>query len=308
MDSILPERTFHAGTVARGSKVHHTFLLVNRLNQSVRVADWRTKCGCTEVRVGAREIPPGTQTTIEAVLDTTRFLGEKRSGLVLILEQPSYAEVDLNFSCYIRGDISLSPVAVDFGIVPRASDPKPTVTMSLVYAGNQSNWGVTGMQTRGSHVSAKLQEQSRSPGGPVQYLLTATLDPSKEIGFFKDEITLLTNDGDNQTIPIAVSASIQAAVTISPSPLVLGPVKAGQTIRKKLLVRSSRPFKLAEVKPGSSDLTVIPDTEDAKAAHTMNLTLKVPARPGPFHAVVEIATDLKDEPPARLSAFATILP
>src|SRR5437764_6232446 len=87
--SVFPERSFDAGTVARGSKVRHTFRLVNRLDQEVRIADWKTKCGCTEVRVGARSIPPGTQTTIEAVLDTTKFLGFKPSGLTLVLDLPS---------------------------------------------------------------------------------------------------------------------------------------------------------------------------------------------------------------------------
>src|SRR5436190_126625 len=73
-DSLIPERSFDAGTVARGAKVRHAFLLVNRLDQEVRIADWKTKCGCTEVRVGSRVIPPGAQTNVEAVLDTTKFL------------------------------------------------------------------------------------------------------------------------------------------------------------------------------------------------------------------------------------------
>src|SRR4051812_48571022 len=73
VETIFPERAYDFGTVARGSKIRHAFRLVNRTGQDVRIADWRTKCGCTEVRVGARVIPPGTQTVIEAVLDTTKF-------------------------------------------------------------------------------------------------------------------------------------------------------------------------------------------------------------------------------------------
>src|SRR5205823_2326929 len=84
--AAFPERAFDFGTVARGSKVHHTFKLLNRTNQEIHIADWRTKCGCTEVKVGAREIPPGTLTVIEAVLDTTKFQGYKASGLTLVID------------------------------------------------------------------------------------------------------------------------------------------------------------------------------------------------------------------------------
>src|SRR5262249_51772954 len=131
VERVLPERSFDAGTVARGSKVRHTFRLVNRLDEDVRIATWRPKCGCTDVRVGAQLIPPGAQTTIEAVIDTTKFLGPKPSGLTLVLDRPGFTEVDLNLSCFIRGDILLNPGVADFGVVPRASAAKPTVTLSL---------------------------------------------------------------------------------------------------------------------------------------------------------------------------------
>jgi len=307
-ESVLPERAFDAGTVARGSKVRHTFRLVNRLDQEVRIADWRTKCGCTEVRVGARVIPPGTQTTIEAVIDTTKFLGYKPSGLTLVLDQPSYAEVDLNLSCFIRGDLSLNPGVVDFGIVTRSSASKPAVTLNLTYTGGQANWGITRMQTRSSRVSAKLQEQGRSGNGQVQYLLTANFDPADVTGFFKDEITLFTNDPGAQPIPIAVSAVVQSSVTVSPSPLVLGQVKPGTVVKKVLFVRSSQPFKVASIKSNKDDLTAETVAEGARPVHTVNLSFKVPTQPGPYNASVEIATDLKDEPPLKLTTFATIVP
>src|SRR5262245_55655812 len=93
---VFPERAYDFGNVARGSQIRHAFPVVNRTNSEIRIADWRTKCGCTDVRVGARVIPPGTQTTVEATINTTNFQGEKASGLTLRLDRPAFAEVDLN--------------------------------------------------------------------------------------------------------------------------------------------------------------------------------------------------------------------
>ena len=309
VDSVLPERSFDFGTVARASKVRHTFRLVNRLDQEIRIATWKTKCGCTEVRVGAQVIPPGTQTTIEAVIDTTKFVGYKPSGLTLVFESPTPLEVDLNISCFIRGDITLSPGGVDFGIVPRSSaGGKPTMTLALTYAGGLPNWGITRIQTQSANVTVRSQELGRSGNGQVQYNLTATLDPSSLHGFVKDEITLFTNDPAGQTIPISVAANVQSAMTVSPSPLILGQVKAGQVVTRTLLVRSSQPFKLSGVKPSRDELSAANGDGSSKLAHTVVLSFKAPAQPGPFNAVVEVASDINNEPPVKLNAFATVVP
>jgi hypothetical protein len=306
VDSVFPERAFDFGTVARGSKIHHTFRLVNRTSQDIHIATWRTKCGCTEVRVGAQQIPPGTQTSIEAVVDTTKFLGYKPSGLTLIIDRPSFAEVDLNLSCFIRGDLVLNPGQVDFGNVQRAANP--TVALSLAYAGGLPNWGVLKMQTRSDHITAKLHEAGRTYDGQLQYTLTATLKPSVPNGYFKDEITLTTNDPSSPTIPISVSGNVQAALRVSPSPLILGRVKSGEVVKRKLIVQSARPFKVTSLKADKDDLSGSPDPDGARPLHMVDLTFKAPAQSGPYNAVFEIATDLKNEPPAKLTTFATIVP
>jgi Protein of unknown function (DUF1573) len=305
-DVVFPERSHEFGTVARGSKVRHSFKLINSTNQEVHIASWKTKCGCTDVKVGARDIPPGTQTVIEAVIDTTNFKDYKASGLTLFLDKPTPASVDLNITCFIRTDVTLNPGQVDFGVVNRSKNPK--LELSLAYSGAQPNWAVTEMRTISDHMVAELKEQGRSPGGQVNYVLTATLKPSAPVGIFKDEITLKTNDPNTPTIPVSVSAVVQSNVIVSPSVINFGTVKAGQTIQKTVLVRSAQPFQLTEIKPGQPDLTVPETAPASKGLHSLVLTFKVPGRPGPYNTTVEFETDLKDEPPARLSAFANIVP
>ena len=40
----------------------------------------------------------------------------------------------------------------------------------------------------------------------------------------------------------------------------------------------------------------------------MNLTFKAPETAGPYHTVVKIETDLKEEPPVQIKVFATVTP
>jgi hypothetical protein len=303
--TIFPEKSHDFGTVARGSKVRHSFKLVNNTGYDIHIADWRTKCGCTGVKVGARDIPPGTQTTIEATLDTTKFQGYKASGLVLVLDKPSFVEVDLSLTSFIRSDVMLSPGAVDFGVVPRAT--KPVMNLTLNYFGGTPNWGITKVQTISPNLSATVKEISRA-GGAVQYQLSATLEPSTPAGYFKDEITLLTNDSSITSIPVSVSANVQAAVTVAPGVVNLGHVKAGQTVKKTVLVRSNQKFKVTSATSAKPELKATGATDEEKPFHTLVVELTAPAQPGPFNATLEIETNLKDEPPAKLTTFATVVP
>jgi len=305
VDTVFPKRSHDFGTVARGSKVSHAFKVINTTDKEIHITTWRTKCGCTEVKVGSQDIPPGTQTTIEAVIDTTKFQGYKASGLTLVLDRPVFQEVDLNLTCFIRGDLTVTPGQVDFGSVPRSS--KPTVALNLSYAGGQPDWAVTKMQTLSPHVSAKLQEVGRS-AGQVQYVLSATLNASAPTGFFKDEITLATNDPSGPSIPISVSANLQAGVTVAPTIINLGRVKPGEVVTKTLQVRSAQKFKVTSLRPSKDDLTAKPPGDGSNEFHPVVLTFKAPTKPGPYNAALEIETDLKDEGPVKVTTFANIVP
>ncbi len=307
VSQVFPERQFDFGTVAKGSKVRHAFKIVNTTDQDIRILTWKPKCGCTSVTVGAKEIPPGTQTVIEAVIDTTNFNGPKPSGLVLVLDKPTFQEVDLNLSCFIRSDIVLNPGVVDFGTLNRGATPK--LELTLTYAGGQAEWGIEKSSHQSPHLTARLDvvEGSRT-GGQVQYKLTAGLLNTAPTGFFKDEIVLRTNDPNAPTIPVSVAANIQANVVVSPSVVNLGRMKAGSQVTKVFLVRSAKPFKITKSQSTRPELTIDGAVADSRPLHSIKVTFTAPSQPGPYNGAVEIQTDQKDEPPAKLTAFATIVP
>ena len=155
-------------------------------------------------------------------------------------------------------------------------------------------------------MKAVAKELDRSADGQVRWLVTATLQPGLRNGFFKDEITLITNDSPRQTIPISVVANVQDALSVTPSIINFGQVRAGQSVTKVVRVRSSS--SLHHHRAGREpDRTQGCGTDDRRRTdHTINIALQAPATAGPYHAVVKIESDLKDEPPAQIKTFATI--
>ncbi len=305
-DTVFPDAAHDFGTVARGSKIKHSFRLVNTTNAAIHIAGWTTKCGCTDVKVGARDIPPGTQTFVEATIDTTKFQGYKASGLTLNFDRPGPASKDLNLTCFIRGDVTLSPGSVDFGQVGRSAGG--TQVLELNYAGGTANWGVTKIQTLTDLLTVRLEEvPGTRSGGSVRYRLNAVLKPGAPVGYFKEEITLQTNDSSAPSIPISVSANVQGAVVLTPSILTLGSIKAGQVVKREILVRGAKPFVIKKGVSKDELLTIENPSTAAAPLQKLTIALKAPDRPGPYHGILEIETDLEDTP-ARLSAFATIVP
>jgi hypothetical protein len=307
VNTALPERAYDFGTVARGSQIRHAFPLVNRTDQEIRILNWETKCGCTNVRVGAKVIPPGTQTTIEATIDTSKFLGYKPSGLTLVFERPDFVRADLNLSCFIRGDIVMNPGQIDFGIV-RRTDKLPSASLTLTYAGGRSDWEISKMKTQSAKLKAELRELNRTADGQINFSLSATLQPGVPNGHFKDEITLVTNDPQSPTIPISVAASVQSAVSVTPSIINFGGVRPGQTVSKTVIVRSSQPFTIKKVSASEADVQTADGAAAAAPLHQVKLTFKAPEQKGPHHATVTIETDIKDELPAEVKTFATVVP
>ncbi|CAN5830806.1 DUF1573 domain-containing protein [soil metagenome] len=308
---VFPERQHDFGTVAKGTKLRHSFRVVNSTNTDIRITNYKTRCGCTDVRLGAQVIPPGTQTTIEATLDTTQFDKYKPSGLTLEVEGPNRARanVELNLTCFIRAEVTLNPGQVDFGTVGRSS--KPQAVAELTYSGRRTDWQLDRSQHASKALTARIEELGRTAQGHVRYRIIAILDPEAlEDGRFRDQITLYTNDPEAPQIPVMVTAIVQSSVVVSPAVITVGTLRPGQTIERTILVRSvsNRPFRITGFQTEAGEFLLPELTEGARPLYQLKVALKAPDRAGPHHAVLRIETDVEGEPPAKLSAFATITP
>ena len=308
VEAVFPERSHDFGTVAKGSILRHSFRVMNRTNREVRITGSKPKCGCTDVTIGARTIPPGAQTTIEAVFDTSKFRGFKGSGLTITIDQPSVRTIDYELSCFIQDEIVVEPGVIDFGEVKRGSVPEQVVTLG--YLGGQREWRVLDMRHSSRSLIAELREQPRTEAGTLRYRLVAKLDP-KELrnGNFRDEITLVTNDPKRREIPLSVVAKVTSDITVTPAVLNLGSIKAGERAERTILIKGPAPFRVMGTTAVEGTIAAAGEPSDAsKPLHQLRVSIEAPAVTGAYHAILEIRTDRPDEPPARLTAFATIVP
>ena len=84
--------------------------------------------------------------------------------------------------------------------------------------------------------------------------------------------------------------------------------KSGETVSKTVMVRSSQPFSITRLSTSGEELQTVDSSPKPGQVHPVRLTFKAPAQEGPHHATVTIETDIKDELPAQLKTFATVVP
>ncbi|MEK6238517.1 MAG: DUF1573 domain-containing protein [Planctomycetales bacterium] len=295
--------TSHAfGTVPQGSETKHYFKFKNLYKETIHVAMVRTTCGCTTPRITKDTLKTYEEGSIEAVFNTRSFLGTKSATLTVIIDQPFYAEVQLNVSGTIRNDLVLTPGRLNLGAVDQGS--KGTGTTKIQHYGF-GDWKIAGIASPNEHLTAKAVPLS-SPRGKVEYLLEVTLSDKAPVGYLKDSLMVTTNELPPVSFSVHVEAQVRSAVTVSPSSLFFGAVRQGDQIKKNIIVKGKRPFKVLSIKCADDCFEFGPPSETAKTLHIVPVTLDARHEPGKVTQRIVIHTDLGEDAAVEFQAFAQI--
>jgi hypothetical protein len=189
--------------------------------------------------------------------------------------------------------VVFTPGEIDFGNVARGQ--APTKAIDVEYVG-PLDWHVTEIvKSSTSPFELKVEELPRLINQPVRrgYRIHATVKTDAPAGQFKQEVVLKTNDSASPVLTFNIIGSIQATLTVSPSPLAVTGLRVGETQTKKLLIRGHRAFKVIGVDGQGDGVTVeVPNREET----THLLTVQVqPTRAGELKRQLTIRTNLDNE-------------
>ena len=307
-DGLFRETNHDFGSVPRGSKVRHDFVLTNRLNEPVTILDVRASCGCTTGKASAQLVPAGHSAVVEAEMDTRNFVGRKATVLFvnLVAANGGQSEVRLGVVSTILSDIVFNPGTVEFGAVSRGRPVTQTLTIDRI---GQPSWRVERMISASRAIDASLVETARD-GLRVSYALKVSVKPDAPAGQIRDEIRLLTNDREASVFPIQVTAMIRGDLSASPSVLSLGRVASTAGVHGKFLVRASKPFVIRAIEGAGDGFKAAADDATAKPVHLVAVDYQPEqgASRGDLRRVFRIHTDLVDESPLDLTATLHVDP
>jgi hypothetical protein len=289
------------GTVARGAKSEFVFEFENIYEEDVHVASVKSSCGCTSPVITKRDLKTFEKSQIIAKYNTRAFLGQRGATVTVIFDKPYYAEVQLEVTGYIRSDVVFDPGSVNFGEVDQFASAERT--LKLTYAG-RNEWKIIDVRSASKHFEVELTERQRA-SGRVTYEMMVRLTADAPSGYFQDQLTIVTDDERLKKIPVMVHGSVVSPLTVNPASLLLGVLKPGQTVTKKLVVRGKEPFKVLRVSCKDDCFSFKVPADKTNQLHFIPVTFTADAA-GKITEKITIETDLGSGAVASCVASATV--
>lgn len=307
-ESLFTEKGHDFGPVPRGGTVRHNFVLTNRLNETVTIANVRASCGCTTGKASASRVTPGQTAVIEAEMDTRNFVGPKSTTLYVSLFTTGgrEAEVALGVSSTILSDIVLNPGTIDLGAVVRGQTPSQSLTIDRVGA---PTWRATRMVSTSRVLTATLTETARNES-TVSYALTVALKPDAPAGVIRDEIRIMTNDPETAVIPILVTAQVRGELSAKPSVVALGNVTSAAGAEGRFMVMASKPFAIQAVEGAGDGFRLGTIEKERKTVHVVTFSYHPEdgTTRGNIRHSFRVVTDMPGEGPLEVSATLQVNP
>ncbi len=285
---MFTEMDHDFGIVPRGAKTEFEFKFTNKYKENVHVASVRTSCQCTLPRVGKGELKTYEEGSIVAEFNTRAFIGQRAAVVTVVFDRPFYAEVQLNVKGNIRSDIVPEPGEIQFGEVDQGQEKSTNV--KITYAGT-ANWEIKDVRSANQHLAVKLDGKTQK-NGRTEYAMQVRLKSDTPTGELVDEIVLVTNEAQFNLVTLPVRANVIAPLSM-PTSVELGTIKAGQSTKNRVLIKSKTPFKIEKVECEDTRFTFeVPPGE--KTTHFIPFEFKSDDKIGSFRQKIIVHTSLTD--------------
>ncbi len=286
-EKMFPVKRHNFGNVGRGTTAEFRFEFENIYEEELHVGSIRSSCGCTDPSITQDSLVTHEKAAVVAKFNTTSFIGQKAATITVVFDRPYYAEVQLQVSGHVNTDITFDPPDIDFGEVKAAAEPVRQI--SITHRGDPS-WRITDVRSHCQDLSVSLSSPRNVAGG-VQYDMTVKMKPSMPEGDLNNRLTLISNDREFPTVEMAIEGMIRPSLVVSPAAISLGTTEAGQTVKKRLLVRGEEPFEVIEIRCQDKRFTFDKPT-GSKPMHLVSMTFTADDQTGAVAQKIEIVTSL----------------
>jgi hypothetical protein len=296
-EKMFPDGVVHDfGVVAHGAQLIHRFNITNIYAVRMEITSIIPGCGCITATASKRVLEPNEKVTLDVNMDARRFVGGK-TVIIRVTVGPEFtSSAEVKVSAMSRADVVFNPGDVGFGAVDHGQAVSQTVDID--YAG-PLDWHIFELVlAKNEPFDASLVEAYRKPGKigyQIGYQIKVTLKKDAPPGPVRETVYLKTSDPTAPLLPLLVTGEVQSALSVSPTKLNLGGVRVGETVLKKVVLRSAKAFRVLGVDGMGEGVAL--DAEPGAAAPVQTLTFKCQFKEaGNFKRELKVKTDVQDDP------------
>jgi len=289
------------GVVARGAKAEFRFEFENIYLEDVHISGAYSSCGCTSVRVENPLVKTYESGAIVAHYNTDAFTGARGATIVVNIDKPYPATVQLHVRGFVRGDVELEPGSVQFGTVEQGNEAEQSVRITCA-----GGWQVLDVKNPNPSLKAELTEVGRF-GGRQVYELKVRLSKDTPSGYLNEHLLLTTNDPRGTPIAVAVEGRVTGGeIAVSPPALFLGVVEPGGKVTRQLVLKGNKPFRVLNISCDDESFQFdLSQANEPKTLHLIPVTFTAGTELGKVVKTIRIKTDHGYSEP-QLSAYAVV--
>lgn len=286
---LFDEITHDFGSAPRGTTLSHQFKLTNTTKNPLHVSGLRTSCICSSAQIGKNDLQPGESTFVTATIDTKKYSGTRTFTIYVNFDRPFVDEARLVASATSREDVQLEPGELQFGHIKKGTPAKASLTVRAYNAGFQ----VTGVDNDNGYILPTVTTVQTGAG--QAYQLDVKLREDVPVGAWHAELWLKTNDATTPRIRVPLVVEIEGTLTATPSEVALGQVKAGNKVERKVVIRSTTPFKVTKIEGTDEDVQVSGGNEEEKNVQVLKVTCNANAKASDLKRTIKVNTSLAGE-------------
>lgn len=298
--AVLPEPVFDAGSIAKGEKVAHDFVIRNDGEGVLEIESVRPACGCTVAEYD-ETVPAGGTGKVHAVVDTTTFEGPISKSIVVLTNDPANPKLQLAVKATVEPYLFIQPGYARF---VKAQQAEPGTVEEIVFTTTFDDLEILRAESPYpfldvSYRQATEDDEPREAGVGKQWVVTLTLDYTKApVGTLAEYVTLHTNHPQQAIAKIPVSGFVRPLIHVTPTAADVGEIEVQGSPNASMLVRS---FAEEDVEVTSAT-TDVPGVELAVSAiekgkrYSLQVTFSPEMPKGPFDGTIKIRTDSPKAP------------
>lgn len=295
---VVVEPVADLGKVVKGHKPTHTFTVRNEGTETLEIAGVEPACHCTLADFD-RQIAPGAEGEVTAVVDTTSLNGPGSVGLRMVSNDPqSPTTLTINFDVVIR--LQARP---GFARWASTQGEREGTIGNTVWANDGKDFNVVSVESPHPYIRtafrpATAEERSDKAAGS-QWRVELTLDDMAPVGAITGFVTVHTDHPEQKLMPLPISGFMRPVVFVFPEK-----GDFGSLTPDRLPVRASFKFSNFATEPiavtgAEADIagaTAVVEPVEAGREYTVRVTLPAGMAPGPFSGKVAIRTDSPKAP------------
>lgn len=307
--AVAVEPIKDVGTVAKGEKVVHDFVVRNEGDAPLEITNVKAACGCT-VAEFTRSIPAGQTGKVHVELDTTTFNGPIAKGVSVFTNDPDNPQIELTVRANVEPFISVKPGYARY-ITVQGEEKEGTIHQTL-WAPDGTPFEVVKVESPWPYLQvsfAEAKEDERKADAPgKQWRVRMHLSNQAEVGALADYVTVHTNHPKQKLVQIPVSGFVRPAIHVTPPVADFGRIELNEPLRKALNVRafSTEPVKILGVEDDLAAVDSSVETLQEGREYQVRLVLKPEIGKGPFNGKLKIRTDSPKSPLIEVELKGTV--